>query len=245
MIKGASIIGSDGDAVQFRGGALEKSTIHYTYDMKKRQASRRKHHYIYKTTCLITERYYIGMHSTDYLDDGYLGSGKRLGYSIKKHGRKNHKREILEFLPDRKSLREREEQIVSEDCLRNDDCLNLRKGGEGWNSDSASEAGKRAWEIEKNRDVMLKNLEKGVLFAKASGLFSGKMLNWKGRKHKPETIEKMKRSHALNKSLREKNGSFGTIWIRNESKKQSKRIKKEKLNEYLAVGWIVGRKIKW
>lgn len=38
----------------------------------KRQAERRKYHYIYKTTCLITNRYYIGMHSTDNLEDGYI-----------------------------------------------------------------------------------------------------------------------------------------------------------------------------
>ena len=41
------------------------------------------------------------MHSTDDLDDGYLGSGKILGYSRAKHGDENHKKEILEFLPDR------------------------------------------------------------------------------------------------------------------------------------------------
>lgn len=29
------------------------------------------------------------MHSTDNLDDGYVGSGKRLWNSIKKHGKEN------------------------------------------------------------------------------------------------------------------------------------------------------------
>ena len=44
-------------------------------------------HYIYKTTCNITNKYYIGMHSTSNLEDGYLGSGKRLRYSIRKYGK--------------------------------------------------------------------------------------------------------------------------------------------------------------
>jgi len=38
----------------------------------------KKYHYIYKTTNILNYKFYIGMHSTDDLDDGYVGSGKRL-----------------------------------------------------------------------------------------------------------------------------------------------------------------------
>lgn len=95
------------------------------------RASRRKYHIIYKTTCLVTGRYYIGMHSTDDLEDGYIGSGQVLWKSIKKYGKEQHKCEILEHLPDRESLTLREEEIVNPDKLKDPLCMNLRTGGTG------------------------------------------------------------------------------------------------------------------
>lgn len=74
---------------------------------------KKKFHFIYKTTCIITNRFYIGMHSTENLEDGYIGSGKFLWYSIKKYGKENHKCEILEFLENRDCLKQREKEIVT------------------------------------------------------------------------------------------------------------------------------------
>jgi hypothetical protein len=48
------------------------------------------------------DKYYIGMHSTNDLNDGYVGSGKRLWFSINYHGKENHACEILEYCKDRK-----------------------------------------------------------------------------------------------------------------------------------------------
>ena len=93
----------------------------------------KKYHYIYKTTNLKNGKFYVGMHSTDNLDDGYLGSGKRLRYSIRKYGLKNFKLDILEVLPDRKSLEFREQQLVNEDLLKDPMCINLKLGGNGGN----------------------------------------------------------------------------------------------------------------
>jgi hypothetical protein len=44
-------------------------------------------YFIYKTTNLLNGKYYIGMHVTNQIDDGYLGSGKYLNNAIKKYGK--------------------------------------------------------------------------------------------------------------------------------------------------------------
>ena len=99
--------------------------------MSMRHPERRKFHFIYRTTCTITGRWYVGMHSTDTIDDNYLGSGKLLWPSIQKHGRENHVREVLEFCSDRKALIKREHRLVDDKFIDDPLCMNLMKGGLG------------------------------------------------------------------------------------------------------------------
>ena len=86
----------------------------------------KKYHYVYKTTCLINDKFYIGIHSTNEINDNYLGSGKILKLSIRKHGKNNHKKEILEYCDNRKLVFAREKDIVNEKL-----CMNLVVGGCG------------------------------------------------------------------------------------------------------------------
>ena len=94
------------------------------------RADQRKFHYIYQITRQ-DGKYYIGLHSTDNLDDGYFGSGQLLWKSIKKHGKEAHTKEILEFLPTRAELKVRERELVNEDTLKDPRCFNLALGGAG------------------------------------------------------------------------------------------------------------------
>lgn len=95
------------------------------------RASRRKHHVIYKTTCLATGRYYVGMHSTDDLNDDYLGSSVRLIRSVKKYGRENHVRQILEEAPTREAASDREKELITAEMRADPLCLNCGPGGLG------------------------------------------------------------------------------------------------------------------
>ena len=217
---------------------------------KIRQASRRKYHYIYQTTCIITGRYYIGMHSTDNLEDGYIGSGKRLWHSINKYGKENHQTEILEFLPTREELKQREAKIVNEELIGDVMCLNLQLGGGGGfvNEEhhrkmrkGSSKWSKKAWEdgkFENNKKTSSKRMKS----LHSNGIL--KYNNFTGRTHTEETKKKMSDS-SKGKGAGNKNSQFGTCWIHNVETKRCIKIKNTEIDSYISEGWTKGRKMKF
>jgi len=211
------------------------------------------YHYIYKTTCKVTERFYIGMHSTSNLEDGYLGSGTRLGHSIRKWGRENHVREILEFLPDRSSLKEREMNLVNEDLLNDPQCMNIQPGGGGGfvneeHMKKCSLAGisrldvlRKDPEFRKRVSESIKKIGAGKKFLTESwkdDSYREKMLevskkSFLGKQHSEETLEKMRgKSHQKGDG----NSQYGTCWITD-----GKRNKKWKKEDPLPEGFRLGR----
>lgn len=90
----------------------------------------KKYHFLYKIINIITQKYYIGMHSTNNLDDGYMGSGTRLRYSINKYGKENHTMEILEFFSTREELCKREEEMITITEVTEKNCMNMKIGGQ-------------------------------------------------------------------------------------------------------------------
>jgi group I intron endonuclease len=67
---------------------------------------------IYKTTNLINEKIYIGKDSKN--NPYYLGGGKLLKLAIKKYGRCNFRKDIVEFCHSIEELNEREKHWVKE-----------------------------------------------------------------------------------------------------------------------------------
>lgn len=94
-----------------------------------RELSIRKYNFVYKTTNNINGRYYVGVHTTDKLNDGYLGSGNAMLKAIKKYGRKNFTREIIEMCESAEQAYELEALIVDEEWVDNPKTYNLRTGG--------------------------------------------------------------------------------------------------------------------
>jgi len=86
---------------------------------------------IYKTTNIINNKFYIGKHSTNNLDDGYLGTGTAIAAAIEKYGIENFKREILSYHNSSKEAYIVEAKIVTKEFVNRKDTYNMRSGGEG------------------------------------------------------------------------------------------------------------------
>ena len=218
----------------------------------------KKYHFIYKTTCSLTGKFYIGMHSSDSLDDGYLGSGKILGYSRHKHGNENHIREILEMCESREHLRSREKEIVNQELMSHPLCINLKYGGDGgWSSDISRKGGLSSAKNNprgskvvmqrglKSRQTKVKRILNDLKYGEtlSKNLSIGK-IEWhktnenpfKNKKHTIESKQKIAKS-IKGKQSKEKNSQFGTMWIHDGA--TSKKIKK---TDCVPVGWFKGRK---
>lgn len=180
------------------------------------------------------------MHSTSDMNDGYIGSGKRLWLSINKHGKENHSLEIIEFLPNRESLKIRESELVNEDLLKDPMCMNLQPGGGGgltteehankFHSAGGRKTGKSNGKI--NSSNTFKKLHQNNRI---------KYDVFKGKNHTDETKKKIGES-VSNKQRGQQNSQFRTLWITQNG--MNKKIQMSQLNEYLNLGWIKGRKLK-
>jgi len=88
-----------------------------------------KFNYFYKVENLINGNFYYGVHKTSNLEDGYMGSGNRIQYALKKYGRENFKKEILLSFDTYKEALDYESEIVNEQLLMDPSCYNLALGG--------------------------------------------------------------------------------------------------------------------
>lgn len=203
---------------------------------------------LYKITCLLNNKIYVGQHRTFNENDGYFGSGGKLyKEDLKKFGKENFIKEIIRYCNNEFDLDEWEAKIVDEEFVARSDTYNYQVGGQ-WELSKWSEAGNRA-----KKEKLLNDPE----FAKAisekcriravennyGDHFEGYTFDWTGKKHKEESKKKIGIANSIHQQG-SKNSQYGTCWIYNEDLKQNKRIKKEELYQWLELGWIKGRKIK-
>lgn len=116
-------------------------------------------YYFYKTTNLINNKFYYGVHKTKRINDGYLGSGYRLKSAILKYGEENFKKEILKFFDNEDDMYNYENKIVNKEMVENNNCYNLVIGGNGrgWKIQNQKEIQNRR-SIKEKRDKRLKKM---------------------------------------------------------------------------------------
>ena len=89
-----------------------------------------KYNYFYKITNKVNGHFYYGIHSTNNLDDGYMGSGHLIKLAIKKYGEENFEKEILKFFDSRKEAANYEAEVVTFSLIKEENCYNIIPGGE-------------------------------------------------------------------------------------------------------------------
>jgi group I intron endonuclease len=152
---------------------------------------------IYKITNIINNKYYIGMHSTKDLNDGYMGSGIALKSSIKKYGIENFKKEILSVHKTKQQMINEEKRLLTPEIIRDSACYNIAKGGQGGFVFSEHPAESLMKKVIGNKVSMAK---KGVKFSEEHKInisknhadVSGEKNPMYGKNHKDSTLTLLK-----------------------------------------------------
>jgi len=133
---------------------------------------------IYKTTNLINNKFYIGKDSKN--NEEYLGSGILLTKAIKKYGKCNFKKEIIEVCESIDHMNQREKYWISFYDSKNKKIgYNIAEGGDGGKTQEISwNKGKKKEDMESIKITGEKN-----------------SIALKGKKQSIETIDKRRRSH--------------------------------------------------
>lgn len=204
---------------------------------------------VYQITNKINNKIYIGVHKTNNIDDGYMGSGKLIIRAIKKYGIENFSKTILFEAVSSEEMFQKELELVE----LGPHSYNLKKGGSG-GFDYINSNGKQRIYGRKGYEIKLKLLtakygEKVNDYFSEKAKQANKILREKRPNHMNEMSEKAKSDEAREKKLNSfkkikhqqgsKNSQFGKMWITNGS--VNKKIKKD---DPIPDGWMKGRKIK-
>jgi len=216
--------------------------------------SKKRWHYLYRTENLKNGKFYYGMHSTNNLEDGYLGSGTALRAAFRKHGKENFKIEILEFFTSREELAKAEKDFITEQMLKDQNCYNLKQGGRGGFTEEQAKRGRQVTDeiceskYGPNWRRVIYDRWRDSMSAQEKEMHNNKIregqqrtgfnhATFKGKKHSEEVKKKISEFNKIT-SKGEKNSQYGTCWITDG--KKNKKIRK---GEDVPKGFYLGRVI--
>ncbi len=205
-----------------------------------------KIHYLYKIENKLNQKIYIGIHSTENINDGYMGSSVLVSQAIEKYGENNFSKTILEYCNNREELVELERKVVDEEFVNRRDTYNLTVGGAGLASTWEKSNETIAYKLKNDpiwAETRSRNISLGVRNAMRKGKCSTanrefqRIRNEKSRTK--EAIEKRKETYAKNKHQQGKNHSrYGKRAVHNDM--TWKWVQKEEVEKYLDAGWKLG-----
>ena len=225
----------------------------------------KKYYLVYKITNNLNDKIYIGVHSTNKIDDDYMGSGNLIIKSIEKYGIENFTKEVLFDLSDKDEMYEMEAKLVNKEFIQRDDTYNLSLGG-----DVAYDTSGYITVKDKNGNTFLVSvtdprylsgelvgISKNTVVVKdkynnifqvdkneskyLSGEYVGITFGCTISEEHKRKIGKANSKHQKGS----KNSNYGKCWIYNIKLKESKSINKEELQQWLDKDWKKGRKIKF
>lgn len=214
------------------------------------------YYYLYQITNNLNGNIYVGVHATDNLDDGYMGSGKRLNTAKKKYGKENFTKEILQFFDNSDEMFLREAEIVNIEFVSRRDTYNIKEGGLG----NSSHDSLTLWKNEEYRNkVISKSLSKfwndPEHKAKLQKIYQSDSYKEKLRaatkisSNYPDKILKTSISskerwsdpdYKENMSIKTQTFMKGTKVVHHNELKQNKKVKMDDLDQYLNDGWVLG-----
>ena len=169
----------------------------------------RKYNYVYQITNNINGKTYIGVHRTDNMDDGYMGSGVYLKRAIQQYGVENFDKKILYTFDTYQEALNKERELVTEDYINLKSNYNLREGGYGncaWSKEALgqfSDIAKARWqdpEYRKKMEVALNSEERITKISKKVRAWIAEhpeehAIRMDKINKNPEKIEKMASKH--------------------------------------------------
>ena len=223
---------------------------------------------VYKITNTINGKIYIGVHKTDNLNDGYMGSGTHLKRAQAKYGLGAFKKEFIQIFDNPDDMFEMESTLVNEDFVSDKNTYNLKLGGEGgfYINDGSEEhrARARKGRIAANARLIEKYGEEwnaiigkmsagsrteesykdAALKAMNSTLEKYGKYSFSGMTHTEETKAKIGEKNSKTQKG-SGNSQFGTCWVHSLIEQKNKKINKDELETFISNGWVKGRKMKF
>lgn len=172
------------------------------------------YHILYQITNTLNGKIYVGVHSTDNLNDDYMGSGSGIKQAIKKYGVDNFTKTIIQHFQTAEDAYTAEASVVNEAFVARPDTYNNKVGGVGWTPGDAHRAMSKAASM-KARDIIL---------------------------HNP--VIRAQRKERLSASLKQYyavNTRKPRVWLSKDDIRATRYIPVEESHLYLADGWYRGK----